>query len=283
MGAELVDDIFSKNEDTNVRSLALTCRNYTFFSCPKEMFDIFQRAANEIISGGVLPQNFITSALLSDMNYKTRMLVAKEYSATFFILSLAYAFTFLLFYSPFSFLAMLILVVIFFIALSYFGRESYWYGRIEGFKVDDAISVSVAKNTSKVYKNTAISSIVVFTALLAVWLFYLYFNVHAIVDGLVTFSNSKFSTAFLKTVFPKFFIFIKNFSASLSSVDFSDLKFYFAIEIFLTFSLLYFDVLFWLKKGIKESSIEVKEAYKKFNIKQKYVFEKALDILNKKK
>jgi len=69
MGADLIDDMFNKNEKTNVRSTNLTCENYTFFSCPKEMFDIFQRAPNQIIAGGVLQKNFITSSLLSDMSY----------------------------------------------------------------------------------------------------------------------------------------------------------------------------------------------------------------------
>jgi len=247
------------------------------------MFDIFQRAANEIISGGILPKNFITSALLSDMNYKTRMLVTKEYSLTFFILMILYASTFLFFYTPFVFSTILLLFSVLLGISLYFGREAYWYGRIKGFKVDNAISESVAKNTTKVYKITSIGNIIVYSILLSVWLFYLYFNINSIVIGIQKFAHSKFAIDIIKLISIKLFTFINQLAHYLSTVNYSNLKIYFAIEIFFTFVVLYFNLQFWLKKGILESSKEVKKAYKQYNTEQKYVFEKALDILNKKK
>jgi len=282
MGAEIIDDIFSKNENTNVRSTSLTCKNYTFFSCPKEMFDIFQRAANEIISGGILPKNFITSALLSDMSYKTRMLVTKEYSLTFFIISILYSSTFLFFYTPFIFLIFLIISSILFIISLYFAREAYWYSRIEGFKVDNAISKNVTKNTTHIYKITSIGNIIVYTIILALWLFYIYFNINSIVIGVGNFAHSKFAVDIIKLFSIKLFTFINKTAYHLSTVNYSNLKLYFITEILFTFILLYFNLCFWLKKGIIESNKEVKNAYKEYNLEQKYIFEKALDILNKK-
>jgi len=73
MTDENIDDFLSSSERTNVRSTSLTCENYTLFSCPKEILDIFQRAANNMIAGGTVPSTFITPSLLSDMNLKSRL------------------------------------------------------------------------------------------------------------------------------------------------------------------------------------------------------------------
>jgi len=193
------------------------------------MFDIFQRAANEIISGGILPKNFITSALLSDMSYKTRMLVTKEYSLTFFIISILYSSTFLFFYTPFIFLIF----------------------------VDNAISKNVTKNTTHIYKITSIGNIIVYTIILALWLFYIYFNINSIVIGVGNFAHSKFAVDIIKLFSIKLFTFINKTAYHLSTVNYSNLKLYFITEILFTFILLYFNLCFWLKSAryIKQKTI----------------------------
>jgi len=111
-------------------------------------------------------------------------------------------------------------------------------------------------------------------------LFYIDQNVQIIAKKIVEFSNSNFTRDVIKTFSPKTFNLLHKSAISLANINYSNLKYYFMLEVVVTFISLFFGLNFGMKKGIEISKNEVKSSYEEYSGKQKYVFEKVLDLLN---
>jgi len=93
-------------------------------------------------------------------------------------------------------------------------------------------------------------------------LFYIDQNVQIIAKKIVEFSNSNFTRDVIKTFSPKTFNLLHKSAISLANINYSNLKYYFMLEV------------------VVISKNEVKSSYEEYSGKQKYVFEKVLDLLN---
>ena len=284
MADDILDKVLTRGERTNVRSTSLTCENYTLFSCPKEILDIFQRAANTMLAGGALPATFITPSLLSDMNLKSRITAVVKNSLFGVVALLVMAVSFPFFYLEGGRLyAALVLLATLAIGFTYVGGYGYWYGKIEGMRVDEGISVKVCENSSKVFRNTTMFLVASKSLAMYVALFFLYLSTPHIFYGMQRVANKPAMANLVQHAFgTPFFNELNKVLSALGRTDFTSLPYLFAGEVVLYGAGLWIATSYGMKIGKKESEKEARETFRKYASEQKYTFEKALGILTRK-
>ena len=281
MTDENIDDFLSSSERTNVRSTSLTCENYTLFSCPKEILDIFQRAANNMIAGGTVPSTFITPSLLSDMNLKSRLTALVRNSLFGVTALLVIAVTFPFFYLDGTTVpALIALASVLFLGFAYIGGYGYWYGKIRGSKVDHALSAKVDDNSTKVYWNTTVAVALTKSAMMYGALFFLYLSTPQIFYGIQRVLNKPAMAHFVQhATSMSAFNEINKALSHLERADYTWLPVIFGVEVLVYGAGIVLVTLWSLRIGAKEAACDVREAYRNYSDEQKYVFERGLKIL----